>query len=495
LEGTGILSLLSVLLLSLSFSPSSFYPLGFIALCPLFLECWLLREEDATHKQFIKKGFLFGTLFMGFMHVWFLELHVWSNWASIIILWTSYSLLLGLYYAGLFYTLSLFRSRFWTYPFIWVLWEWLRSLSSIGNPTGTLGYSQARHLLFIQQASFGGIFWISFLCCLINLLIFICFKNFFLKKNSILPIITLVCISLFSILFGLMHLNSENTHTNTLRIGFLQANHKQVDKLNRKKAPSLRSDYLKYSKTIIKKENPDLLIWPETITTQYNLEKAGFINLTTFIAKHYDTAFLFGTPTYENKAYYNSMALVTKEGIQAPIYHKQKLMPFGEYWPLKGLFKALNFDNIIPKNEYTPGSAHTIPLGDINIGAGVCLESLYPWYFREATQNHADFLTVIANNAWFLNSSGASKHFHMSIFRAIENNRYLIQSANTGISAIISNKGELKSETTLNERTYAVADIPLNLPLSLYTRLGDWIIGISILMLLAQFTYISLKKL
>lgn len=483
MEGSRILILLSVILLLCSFSPLSLYPLAFIALVPLIGELYLLNESKAPLKTYICKGFLFGALYMGGMHIWLLNLHVWSQWSSILLLVGAYTLLLGLYYAGLWICFYYFRHSLWITPFLWVCWEWIRSLSSIGNPTGILGYSQARHLLFIQQASFGGVFWISFLCVLINVILFKILQNHLSRHSNTYIVTFLAFIIVGSYSFGLWNLYRPLPPHTTTRIGFVQASHPQKDKLVRSNASKLRHDYIKISQAALKQDDISILIWPETISTEYNLENKPFIKRLTLLAHAHDTAFLFGTPTYENKKYYNSMALVSKDGIHAPIYHKQRLMPFGEYWPAKSLFRGLKLGHIIPRNEYSPGDSSTIKLGSITIGCSVCLESLYPWFSRKAAQHNADFFTVIANNAWFLDSSGAYKHFHMSIFRAIENNRYLIQSANTGISAIISNKGKIEVETQLNERTWNSADITIGLPMSLYTRFGDWIIGISMIII------------
>jgi len=479
MEDKGILILFSVALLALSFSPTSWQFLGFIALVPLFFELHYLKEEQAPLKTYLKKGYLFGILFMGYMHIWFLSLEAWSSWASIIVLVMLYSLYLGLFYMGLFGSFYLCRHRPWISPFLWIVWEYLRSISSLGNPTGTLGYSQSKHLLFIQQASFGGIFWISFLCCTVNLLIFICIKKGLHKQLAMGAFVSLLALFLGSYGFGALQLYTPTPSTKTLEVGFIQANHPQEYKLNRAYGPQLRKDYIQLTKALLKDQSADYLIFPETITTQYNLDYPSFMTYLRILSKRHGTAFMFGSPLFKDSRYYNSLVLYDHNTDTPSAYHKQQLMPFAEYWPFKGLFRFLQLGAIIPNVEYSPGSQYNLYHDSVNIGTAVCLESLYPWFFRASTRSDADFLTVIANNAWFRASSGAYKHFNMSIFRAIENNRYLVQSANTGISAVVSNKGEILMQTELNEQVSAVETIQIGLPRSWYTRLGDWIIYLS----------------
>lgn len=112
-------------------------------------------------------------------------------------------------------------------------------------------------------------------------------------------------------------------------------------------------------------------------------------------------------------------------------------------------------------------------------GGGLCLESVYPGYFRMSVLRGAQVLVVLLNNAWFFNSSAAQEHLQMSIFRAVENNRYLVQVANTGISAIVDPRGAVIQRSRLGEKRILTGRVDDSLKMSFYTRFGDWIVIVS----------------
>ena len=103
-------------------------------------------------------------------------------------------------------------------------------------------------------------------------------------------------------------------------------------------------------------------------------------------------------------------------------------------------------------NDFSPGyNISPLLFKDINLGVGLCLESTVPDFYHTMTKKHADILISLVNNAWFGDSSVAQRHLSMTIFRAVENGRYMIQAANTGISAFITAEGHILSQSALNQ--------------------------------------------
>ena len=425
---------------------------------------------------------------MGLSHLWFFEVKEWASLLQLFILWVVYSVYLANFW-GLFALLYQYLgTKPWTIPFLWVSIEWIRSLGPIGNTAAILGSSQAYNLPILQLASLGGAHLISFFCVCINVLIYTIVSA--IKKqhyrHGLLLSALLVLVSATAFFYGKIKIQEEKNQEN-YTVSIIQANHNQHKKLDRTQYPSLRQDYLDLiKKELINTPKTELIILPETITPDLNLSQVEFMSELTRLKKSTATFFLFGTPSKGKSptTFYNSVALVLND--QFLLYHKTKLMPFGEYWPLKPLFKILNLESLIPLTEYTADkTAKLLTLNpSVKIGNAICLEAAYSKILSQHTRSGATLLCVLANNAWFFDSSAAERLFKLSILRAVENNRYLIQSANTGISGTISNTGQVINQSHLQTQATLTGRVKLINKHSLYIRYGNWIIWISILGLL-----------
>ena len=115
-------------------------------------------------------------------------------------------------------------------------------------------------------------------------------------------------------------------------------------------------------------------------------------------------------------------------------------MPFGEYLPLRFILK-----HIIPKkllfNDFEKGTNNpTITINGTTIGQRICLEGIYSNMFN----TNSDISIVIANNAWFNNSSSGNKLIQFIRVHAAERKQPILVSSNFGQSAIINQNGQLQ---------------------------------------------------
>ena len=123
-------------------------------------------------------------------------------------------------------------------------------------------------------------------------------------------------------------------------------------------------------------------------------------------------------------------------------YNKIKLVPFGEFLPFENILSKLGLKKITEGyGSFSSGSNSNIfTLNNLKILPLICYEIIFP----ELSQNPKNLIVNISEDAWFGNTIGPNQHFSKAIFRAIENNVYLVRSANRGFSAFIDNKGIVK---------------------------------------------------
>jgi apolipoprotein N-acyltransferase len=169
---------------------------------------------------------------------------------------------------------------------------------------------------------------------------------------------------------------------------------------------------------------------------------------------------------------YNS---VVGLGAGSGIYHKRRLVPFGEYLPLDSLLRGLiNFFDL-PMSDFSPGpnKAAMIRAGEYKLAPFLCYEIVYPDLVR-ASAAEADILLTISNDTWFGDSNGPLQHMEMARMRALENGRYLIRSTNNGVTAFVDYKGQVTQQLPQFTQDVLRGEVKVMQGTTPFTRFGHW---------------------
>ena len=193
----------------------------------------------------------------------------------------------------------------------------------------------------------------------------------------------------------------------------------------------------------------------------------------------------------QGEGYYNS---VTALGQGSGVYHKQHLVPFGEYVPLEDLLRGLIAFFDLPMSAFSSGPADQPPLraGPYRVAPSVCYEVVYPELVARSARN-SDLLLTISNDSWFGNSIGPLQHLQMAQMRALENGRYMIRGTNNGVSAIIDQRGQIvaRSEQYVEETLRGEVEVMLgNTPFGSF-GVTPVIAGCGITLLLMNLMYLG----
>lgn len=117
--------------------------------------------------------------------------------------------------------------------------------------------------------------------------------------------------------------------------------------------------------------------------------------------------------------------------------------------------------------------------GENGIGPIICYESIYGEYVNQYAQQGAEYYAIITNDGWWDNTPGYEQHLAYARLRAIEGRRSIVRSANTGISSIIDERGEIVAKTEWWKEAVLVGGISKNKELTFYVRYGDYLGRIS----------------
>lgn len=446
----------SACFLMLATPPFNFFFFAFFAL-PLALLS--LRSTDRP----MLYGFLFG-LFYNAMSMYWIT-YVLSKYGNIPYILSFFLFLLLIAYLSLYQGIFFFffkkYNRFFNalispliFSFLWVLLEFIRSKFLTGFPWMLIGYTQYNFLPLIQISSILGIYSVSFIVVFVNLSIYAIFSR---DRFRFFPVV--ISIVIISILFfwgskRIDQIKNQNLSRTKLNVLLIQGNIDQSQKWEKDLQKTIILKHLRMTKENIDQET-NLIVWSETampfiygadkeITEFFKKESVdlGIPIISGFVGYKWDDK---GNPKLTNSAG------IFYKGELVERYDKVHLVPFGEYVPMQNILFFVN-KLVSAAGDFVSGEKiKTCSFNDLSYGIMICYESIFPEISRTMSKEGAKVLVNITNDAWFGNSPAPYQHFAMSIFRAVENRKYLIRVANTGISGIITPWGEVLSKTNLYE--------------------------------------------
>ncbi|MCC7243460.1 MAG: apolipoprotein N-acyltransferase [Acidobacteria bacterium] len=357
----------------------------------------------------------------------------------------------------------------------WVSFEYVRGFLFGGFPWIPLGNTMVTLLPIAQLASAGGVYALSLFVGLINVGFALMVVSTPRGRRTAMAL-TLALVTLVSIWGGLRLSSNTLVESGTpVRVGLVQANIRQEDKWNGAKAGAIVDRYLALTRTAIA-EGAEFVIWPESATPfLFDEEPVGQALVRGFVERT-GVPLLFGTDEVErggSSRYYNSAYMLDSGGATAAVYRKIHLVPFGEYVPFKDLLFFVK-PLVEAVSDFTPGAFVTmLPVNGHMASTAICYEVTYPSLMREAVRQGSELLTTVTNDAWYGESSAPFQHFEMAAMRAIEQGRYLVRAANTGISGIVDPYGRVIARTRLGETTVVVGEARFVQARTLYATMGD----------------------
>lgn len=219
---------------------------------------------------------------------------------------------------------------------------------------------------------------------------------------------------------------------------------------------------------------PDLTIWPETsVPYLMDLDSGLFAKIAKAASGR---AVALGIQRGEGLRFYNSLVVLDGEGQVTGLYDKHHLVPFGEYIPFGDMLQSVGIRAFAAQlgRGYSAGpGAQMIDMGALGtVLPLICYEAIFPRDIHAAA-THPDWLLQVTNDAWFGGFSGPQQHLAQARFRAIEFGLPMVRVANTGISAVIDARGNMRASIPLGQHGWVDHNLPGALPQTAYARFGD----------------------
>ena len=471
------LASLSGVLLVLSFPHFGSAAVAWVALCPL-----LVAVARATRWQALRLGLVAGVVhFTGTLY-WIPAVMVDYGGLPPVAAWPVHALLvayLALFPALFALAMADLTRRFGPAalllaPAVWVTTELGRIYLFTGFPWALVGYSQVPFPAVAQVASLAGVLGVSALVLLVNATLAHAVTAG--PRAARVPAAIAAAAVTAALAFGAWRLldGSLLSEGVPLRVAALQGNVAQDEKWNPFRSDEILEIYLEQTARAAA-SGAHLIVWPES-ATPFALERDPRAESVRGAARSTGAHLLVGTTevaTGDSMRYYNAAYMLDPGGATVGIYRKQHLVPFGEYVPLR---QALFFVSPLVETvaDFSAGTtASMLPVGGRPVSTAICYEIIYPGLVRELVLAGSRLLTTVTNDAWYGRSAAPHQHFQQATMRAIEQGRFLVRSANTGISGIIDPYGRVMARSALFEPAVVVDDVRLLDVLTVYGRIGD----------------------
>jgi len=437
----------------LAFAPFEIWPISFLSLAAYF---FMLRSLTANRA--FKAGLAYGYGLYGFGVSWvYVSLSTYGGmpfWMGGIAIF-GFAGILALFIAtAAFVSVKFFDRKFILLitPFVWSIFEWLKSWVLTGFPWLDIGYTQTPSWLF-SWAPLGGVYLVGFMVCVASILI-VGSVNAILNSEKRLFALALGGVSLLFIgSFFLDQYSWSEPVGEPQKIGIVQANVPINNKWQSSVRSELISNYQNLSHKLAHEYQVDLLVLPETALPLY--QQQTDLNFWRNMTPP-NTALLTGildSPSTSGGARESYNAAILSCDGSTQIYRKTHLVPFGEYLPLRFLFNWVLEYLELPMSDFSSWSGEqSLACGDI---------------------------VNISEDAWFGDSLAPHQRRQMAQMRARELSRPMVRSANSGPSLFINEKGELLEQTAQFVEATLVRNVQPHDGDSPFKRYGNWIIWFS----------------
>jgi apolipoprotein N-acyltransferase len=478
------LAIASGVLLALSFPKFGHPALAWIALTPLLVA--LARPMSLTRAFWL--GLLTGNVYLWGTLYWLSNVMTRYgdiNLAGSIVINAVFISYLALYPA----LFAVVVRRLWiafgppalaAVPFVWTATELGRMYIFTGFPWVLLGYSQTTVLPIAQAASVVGVFGVSAIVSATSAALAAVVVARTLRPAAVV----LACVLLIAVWGNMRARTAELTRAGQpVSVGVVQPNTLEEEVENLSNAPVILQRTLSLTREAIAK-GAAVVVLPESSLSPYTLEDYPDVALAIRqVARDAGVSVLVGSDQYDWRIVegrrqvdksFNAAFIIRPDGTTGAVYRKMHLVPWGEYVPLRNWLTFVGPLVRAIGRGFDAGDTMTLlPVGQHAISTAICYEIIYPDLVRRFVLQGSELLTTITNDSWFGETSAPYQHFEQASMRAIELGRYLVRSANTGISGIVDPYGHVLARTDIFHPAVVVGEARFLRATTIYTRIGD----------------------
>jgi apolipoprotein N-acyltransferase len=463
--------------MSLAFPPLAWWPVAFVALVPFL---WMLTDVGPGRGFLL--GLVFGVAAYGATMYWI--------WRFGVLAWIALTLLMSLS-AALFGLLAGAVSRpgrplvtAFGWAALWTVIDWLRGLWPLGGFTwGSLGISQVDNRVTVRLATVTGVWGVTFVVALVNglILAILAGEGSVRLRAAAAAVTVFVVLAPWAIAFSV-------PDGRAITVAAVQVDVHQGSAVDPTDPDAGVAQLIAREHERLAGDPPALVVWGEGALDSYALSDPATATLV------HDAIVSVGAPTLAGAITddpdgreYTDVLLYDATGTLVDRYNKVHLVPFGEYVPFRRQLSWIKALEQVPVDR-TPGERiHTVSVAGLPaFGTPICFENSFPDIPRQMVRDGAGFLVVTVNNASYGFTAASAQHLQMSRMRAVEDGRWVVDGAVSGISAFVDPSGRVTGQMGLFQTGILRGTIRSSDERTWYVRLGDWVPWLALAFVLAM---------
>lgn len=372
-----------------------------------------------------------------------------------------------------------YRAALLIAPAAWTGLELARARLLTGFPWCLLGTSQHEFLPAIQVAELGGVYAVSFVLACSSALVAILVMAWSRRREESAPVveaILLAAIVVSALVYGAWRLWTMPPAADGIEVALIQPNVEQTDKWDPAERDRIEAAHVAMTRRAVE-GGAAFILWSESSVPASITQDGAYRLRVELLAGEAGADIVLGSVAVENggdrSRAFNSAFLVRSDRGLSGRYDKMRLVPFGEYVPLRSFLTFIE-PIVEGAGDFEPGVAVAPLKGALfDVGALICYEAIFPELARAWARSGADLLVAITNDAWYDDTAMPRQHLIHSVLRAVETRRYLLRCAATGISAIVGPTGRVLARSELREEAILRGRVAAMSGGTLYAATGD----------------------
>ena len=419
------------------------------------------QKERIPLRRAYGLGFLYYIVFFLIIWHWFIDLYpmefaviskleavglIAICWIGLSLLQASLAALSFPVFAALLRTRPLQRVSILT-PFlfasVYTVAEWAQTLTWSGVPWARLALGQSQCGVLFHSVSLFGSYFLTFAIVAVNALAAYAILHLDRARR-----VALLCAAVFglNLAAGMIgYFTAPVGQGEGVVVAAVQGN---VGSANKWTADNTKQSYAVYEKYTAEAvaRGAEIVVFPETFMPYRITENTDLGQYVSALAVTHGVTIRCGGFYYADDNVYNGIFTVYPNGeISDTVYAKRRLVPFGEFVPWRPVIEFLIpplADMNILSDDLAPGTDSVVVETSAGLaGTLICFDSIYENLTLDAVQNGAEYICLSTNDSWFLDSIGVYMHHRQACLRAVESGRYIVRSADTGISSMIAPDG------------------------------------------------------
>jgi len=368
------------------------------------------------------------------------------------------------------------------------VFEWAQTLTWAGVPWSRLAAGQVEWAAMLKTVSLFGPYFLGAVIVMVNFLLAELILTDVKRRKRVCLAASALIVAVNSFV-GAILLIAERDEGREVTVAAVQPNVSSLDPWGFNTVDETKDIVLQYANDA-STYGATLIVLPETVFPINFYEGSSISNFSRALAYSCDATVVVGTFTEGDEGDKNSLVFISPDGeVNETVYSKRRLVPFGEFVPFRSLVDAVmpQLSDLLMLNSDLEASAVS-GVADTEagkIGGLICFDSIYESLTLESVRDGAELIVLSTNDSWFTGSRALGMHASQARLRAVETGRYLVRSASTGISMIISPDGRVLDEVPEQQGGYAIATVRLKNTATLYTVIGNTFSYVSVAFVLA----------